>query len=78
MRTDTSHEIEGDPWESIGAFILAFWPVSLGLGLIEFLYYEGPGAIPINLAVASIAGWMAVKRHEARTSGHTEPNDALA
>ncbi len=77
MRTDSSREIEDDPWESIGVFILAFWPVSLCLGLIEFLYYDGPGAVPINLAVASMAGWMAVKRHEARTSEQTGSTDVV-
>ena len=62
MSTDSSHQAAIDPHELIGAFILAFWPVSLITGLLEYLFYEGYGAIPINLAVASLAGLIAVKK----------------
>lgn len=65
MSTNSSHQIEMDPSESIGAFILAFWPVSLLVALLEYLFYDGYGAVPINLAIASMAGWIAVKKHEA-------------
>lgn len=78
MSTDSSQKIEDDPWELFEAFILAFWPVALCLGLIEFLFYDGPGSIPINLAVASLAGMLAVKRHQSATERRTDPRDTAA
>jgi hypothetical protein len=63
MSTDSSHQIEINPEELIGAFFLAFFPVSLIVALFEYLFYDGHGAIaiPINLAIASLAGLIAVK-----------------
>jgi hypothetical protein len=63
MSTESSREIEINPEELIGAFLLAFWPVSLIVGLVEYLFYNGYGAIPINLSIASLAGLLAVKKH---------------
>jgi hypothetical protein len=62
MSTNSSQQTEISPEELIGAFIFAFWPVSLIVSLTEYLFYEGPGAIGINLAVASLAGMLGVKR----------------
>jgi hypothetical protein len=42
---------------------VAFWPVSLIAALLEYQFYDGHGAIPINLAIASLAGLIAVKKH---------------
>jgi hypothetical protein len=63
MSTDSSHQIEINPEELIGAFFLGFWPVSLIVALLEYLFYDGYGAIPINLAVGSLAGLIAVMKH---------------
>jgi hypothetical protein len=63
MSSDSSHQIEIKPEELIGAFLLAFWPVSLIVVLLEYQFYDGHGAIPINLAIASLAGLIAVKKH---------------
>ena len=63
MSTDSSHQIEINPEELIGAFLVAFWPVSLIVALLEYLFYDGYGAIPINLAIGSLAGLIAVKKH---------------
>ena len=63
MSTDSSHPVEINPEELIGAFLVAFWPVSLIVALLEFLFYDGHGAIPINLAIASLAGLLGVKKH---------------
>ena len=62
MSTESSHQTEINTEELIGAFLLAFWPVSLIVALLEYRFYEGPGAIPINLAIASLAGLIAVKK----------------
>ena len=48
MNTDSSHQIEINPEELIGAFLVAFWPVSLIVALFEYLFYDGHGAIPIS------------------------------
>jgi hypothetical protein len=63
MNTGSSHQIEINPEELIGAFIFAFWPVSLIVALLEYLFYEGYGAIPINLAIASLAGLIGVRKY---------------
>ena len=63
MNTDSSHQVVINPQELIGAFLVAFWPVSLIVALIEYQFYDGHGAIPINLAIASLAGLIAVKKH---------------
>ena len=65
MSTDSSQQIEIHPEELIGAFFVAFWPVSLIVALLEYLFYDGYGAIPINLAIASLVGLIAVKKHRA-------------
>lgn len=72
MSTNSSHQTEIEPEELVGAFILAFWPASLIVALIEYAYYEGYGAIPINLAVASLAGLIGVKRHQANVRRRNE------
>jgi len=65
MSTQSSQQTEIDPDELIGAFVFAFWPVSMIVALLEYFFYEGYGAIPINLAVSSLAGFVGVKRHQA-------------
>jgi hypothetical protein len=65
MSTNPSHQTEVDPDQMIGAFIFAFWPVSLVVALIEYLFYDGYGAIPINLAIGTLAGFVGVKKHQA-------------
>lgn len=56
---------EIEPDELIGAFFFAFWPVSLIVALLEYLYYDGYGAVPINLAIGSVAGLIGAKTHQA-------------
>jgi hypothetical protein len=72
MSTNSSQQTEIGPEEWIGAFIFSFWPVSLIVALIEYLFYEGPGAIGINLAVASLAGMLGVKKHQADVRRRTQ------
>ena len=64
MSTNTLQEpTEVNLKELFGAFVLAFWPVSLIAALLEFLFYAGDRAITINLGIASLAGLIAVLKH---------------
>ena len=64
MSTNTLHEPdEIHLKELFGAFVLAFWPVSLIAAALEFLFYGGDRAITINLGIASLAGLIAVLKH---------------
>ena len=64
MSTNTLHEHdEVNLKELFGAFVLAFWPVSLIAAVLEFLFYGGDRAITINLGIASLAGLIAVLKH---------------
>jgi hypothetical protein len=64
MSTNTLHEPDGvNLKELLGAFVLAFWPVSLIAAAIEFLFYGGDRAITINLGIGSLAGLIAVLKH---------------
>ena len=71
MSTNTLHEPEVNLHEPdevnlkelLGAFVLAFWPVSLIAAALEFLFYGGDSAITINLGIASLAGLIAVMKH---------------
>jgi hypothetical protein len=65
MSTNSPHQTEIDPEELIGAFIFAFWPVSLIVALLDYLFYDGYGAVPITLAVGSLPGLIGVKKHQA-------------
>jgi hypothetical protein len=56
-------ELFGTFGELFGAFVLAFWPVSLITALLEFLFYGGDSAITINLGISSLAGLIAVLKH---------------
>ena len=62
MSTDSSQKAEIEPQELFEAFMLAFWPVAVIAALLEYFFYEGYGAIPINLAIASLAGLIGVKK----------------
>jgi hypothetical protein len=64
MSTNTLHEPDKvNLKELFGAFVLAFWPVSLIAAAFEFLLYGGDRAITINLGIASLAGLIAVLKH---------------
>ena len=64
MSTNTLHEPDEVNLKGLfGAFVLAFWPVSLIAALLEFLFYGGDRAITINLGIASLAGLIAVLKH---------------
>jgi hypothetical protein len=64
MSTNTLQEPNEVNFKQLfGAFVLAFWPVSLITALLEFLFYGGDRAITINLGMASLAGLIAVLKH---------------
>ena len=73
MSTHASHQTEiprpdqtGIPRsELIGAFILGFWPVSSIAALVELPFFDGYDTLPINLALGSLAGLIAVKKYQA-------------
>jgi hypothetical protein len=64
MSTNTLHEPSEVNLKALfGAFVLAFWPVSLIAAAVEFLFYGGDSAITINLGIASLAGLIAALKH---------------
>ncbi len=65
MSTNSSQETEIDPAVLIGVFVFVFWPVSLALALLEFLFFRGSVPFLVNLVLASLAGWAGVKKYQA-------------
>jgi hypothetical protein len=65
MSTHSSHQTEIPRSELLGAFVLGFWPVSLIAALLESPFFDGYQTLPINLALGSLAGLIAVKKYRA-------------
>jgi hypothetical protein len=62
-------DAEPDYFMYFSAFMLAFWPVTLILGLIDYLFIPGYDLRLVDLMIGLLAGWVSVSIYRSREEG---------